>query len=190
MSYEGERALISPTFRSKALYSSRDIYPRLPNRLDEFTAAEGVCQLSSTGKSSGALFPPTRKRMPLQLSYTSTKRSAHAAKKLKTMTWEYYFQSLSAFKEEYGHCNVPRGYSDETLANWVAAQRIVKHDMPAERHARLTRLGLSWITSPQQVCFNFLRLTKTKEANAAKEPEEKTLTMPMPNKQAQIRTFD
>lgn len=57
------------------------------------------------------------------------------------------------FKEEIGHCRVPKGYSkDPELANWVRNQRLEqanfekkkKSRMTPERHKSLNELGFKW----------------------------------------------
>ncbi|MDE3744153.1 DEAD/DEAH box helicase [Maribacter polysaccharolyticus] len=43
----------------------------------------------------------------------------------KRESWDITFQKLLLYKEEHGHCQVPRGYSDSTLANFVARNRFL-----------------------------------------------------------------
>jgi len=70
--------------------------------------------------------------------------------------WNILFDRLVKFKEEVGHCKVPKGYSKDTeLANWVRNQRLEqanlkkgkKSRMTTERYDKLTSLGFRWSTS-------------------------------------------
>jgi pyocin large subunit-like protein len=40
------------------------------------------------------------------------------------IAWDEYLQELQKFKERYGHCNVPKNYTENTkLSVWVKSQR-------------------------------------------------------------------
>ncbi len=57
--------------------------------------------------------------------------------------WWKHLEQLRRFKEENGHCNVPKIYrGDRVLSNWVEAQR--KRMMPANQVMALEKLGLHW----------------------------------------------
>jgi len=61
--------------------------------------------------------------------------------------WEAMFQALVAFKENQGHCRVPRKWSENPeLGTWVSNQRQVfrKGELSEERVARLEALGFEW----------------------------------------------
>jgi len=70
--------------------------------------------------------------------------------------WNIMFDRLVKFKEEVGHCKVPKGYAKDTeLANWVRNQRLEqanfkknkKSRMTQGRYEKLTTLGFRWSTS-------------------------------------------
>jgi hypothetical protein len=57
------------------------------------------------------------------------------------------FARLVQFKDRFGHCNVPFGWSeDANLGNWVILQRdlIHKRRLSAKRIQRLEVLGFKW----------------------------------------------
>ncbi len=64
-----------------------------------------------------------------------------------TANWEALFQALVAFKENQGHCRVPRKWSENPeLGAWVGTQRQAfrKGELSEERVARLEALGFEW----------------------------------------------
>jgi len=61
--------------------------------------------------------------------------------------WERMFSALLAFKEKYGHCNVPPDYADTpSLGNWVSTQRRLKklNQLSDDHELRLTDIGFCW----------------------------------------------
>ena len=67
--------------------------------------------------------------------------------------WKRRYEELIAFKQQYGHCNVPQRYApNKTLGEWVSNQRsqyILKckdkpSRMTAERQAALEEIGFEW----------------------------------------------
>ena len=85
-------------------------------------------------------------------------------------TWEYRFEQLKTFHNEYGHCRVPESY-DSTLSKWVIDQRhklllkmenihapsnnnkINSEDMLAKaRITKLDELGFVWY--PHEMLWN------------------------------------
>jgi hypothetical protein len=76
-------------------------------------------------------------------------------RKIKPRTWEERYEELARFKEKFGHCRVPRLFSQpsyEGLGKWVADQRMKynymlqgrRTNMTPERAQRLTELGMVW----------------------------------------------
>ena len=79
-------------------------------------------------------------------------------------TWEESFQYLKSYKETYGDCNVPRGYTqDKPLALWVMTQRMSKSKLNPERREALNAIGFDW--EPHMTAWNemFGRLKAYKE---------------------------
>jgi hypothetical protein len=65
---------------------------------------------------------------------------------LKT-EWESKFAELCKFKKNYGHCNIPRGYTENlSLGAWVTTQRALykKGKISAERIQTLEEIGFDW----------------------------------------------
>jgi superfamily II DNA or RNA helicase len=62
-------------------------------------------------------------------------------------TWEEKFKQLKAFKETYGHCNVPQGWSENPqLAKWVHYQRQSRKEgrLNETRIQCLNQIGFVW----------------------------------------------
>jgi len=79
----------------------------------------------------------------------------HFESKVKTRPWEERFDALRRFKENFGHCKVPRLFDQPTyegLGKWVAEQRTKRNymlkgkrtTMTPEREKMLTDLGMIW----------------------------------------------
>lgn len=75
-------------------------------------------------------------------------------------TWEKMFRELVAFKQEFGHCEVPSRYSaNPALATWVARQRgqykayrkNEPNGMSPQRVALLEAQGFKWEVRPKIV---------------------------------------
>ena len=67
--------------------------------------------------------------------------------------WSVRFEQLKAYKEEYGHTNVPKSYqSNPSLGQWVQTQRVyykrIKAGKPShmteERRQQLDDIGFQW----------------------------------------------
>ena len=62
-------------------------------------------------------------------------------------SWEQRVARLVAFKERFGHCNVPRHWpEDPQLGEWVATQRRSRNrrQLQPDRIYQLDRLGFKW----------------------------------------------
>ena len=62
--------------------------------------------------------------------------------------WKAHFADLLAYKEEYGSCRVPSGWSgNPQLANWVGKQRrgYKQGQLSAERVQELETIGFDWV---------------------------------------------
>ncbi|WP_257616910.1 helicase associated domain-containing protein, partial [Chlamydia suis] len=80
--------------------------------------------------------------------------------------WEENFLELKRFREEYGHCKVPRGYPENPqLASWVNNQRVdfKKGKLSEDRIARLEELGFVWYVTEEAWEENFLELQRFRE---------------------------
>ncbi|HAY45631.1 MAG TPA: hypothetical protein DCY55_05035, partial [Gammaproteobacteria bacterium] len=60
--------------------------------------------------------------------------------------WEEGFTAVKAYKEQHGHCRVPKNHklNDYNLGQWVLMQRKAKDRMSLERKQRLDDLGFVW----------------------------------------------
>lgn len=85
----------------------------------------------------------------LGFNLESTKvKSNDSSKKMKSgsniSTWDINFEELLEFKSQFGHCNVPRSYTNKTLAEWVHTQRSNKDTMTSERKEKLISIGFEF----------------------------------------------
>jgi Helicase associated domain len=63
------------------------------------------------------------------------------------VAWDERYGELKRYKDQFGHCNVPRRRAqNRQLATWVAVQRLSEGQgrLSAERKARLDKLGFVW----------------------------------------------
>jgi Helicase associated domain/Helicase conserved C-terminal domain len=75
---------------------------------------ERVRRLDEIGFTWGKSLPP-RTDVSMAIS------KVHSA-----LDWEAMFDALVHFKQQYGHCNVPRNHTDDPeLAKWVERQRVI-----------------------------------------------------------------
>ncbi|WP_080126619.1 DEAD/DEAH box helicase [Chlamydia suis] len=80
--------------------------------------------------------------------------------------WEKNFLELQRFREEHGHCKVPKRYPQHPqLASWVRNQRVdfKKGDLSEDRIARLEELGFVWYVFEEAWEKNFLELKRFQE---------------------------
>jgi hypothetical protein len=62
-------------------------------------------------------------------------------------SWEQRFRELCAFKQRFGHCQVPAVWAENTpLGAWVRHQRVLhqRGELPAHQRRRLEELGFCW----------------------------------------------
>ena len=60
--------------------------------------------------------------------------------------WENGFNYLKIYKDQNGHCQVPKTYKENgfELGSWVGVQRANKDKLCPERRQRLDELGFIW----------------------------------------------
>ena len=71
--------------------------------------------------------------------------------------WEAMLSELKRYRDEHGHCNVPRGWKENPqLATWTVAQRTLQNegDLSTERKTRLNALGFVW--DPQDATWEVM----------------------------------
>ncbi|CAB9508978.1 helicase [Seminavis robusta] len=82
---------------------------------------------------------------------TVNRTAARSAKKKRVRSWQESFECLQRFKEQTGHCNVPREYKhDKTLGEWVRNQRATKWTMSDERRSNLESIGFVFENTQQE----------------------------------------
>jgi hypothetical protein len=71
----------------------------------------------------------------------------HSGMDTHSALWEKWLSELVWFKEEHGHCNVPRGWRENPeLGTWVNNQRsnYSRGKLSPDRMERLEALGFEW----------------------------------------------
>jgi len=70
---------------------------------------------------------------------------SHARAPSRNEQWRHMYDRLLSFREEFGHCLVPRLYEhDEALSNWVNTQRVRARRIPKYRKKLLDDIGFVW----------------------------------------------
>lgn len=59
-------------------------------------------------------------------------------------SWDTFFGKLAAFKERFGHCNVPQNWEDHTLTSWLGRQRQTRKLLSRDQIVRLNGVGFIW----------------------------------------------
>jgi superfamily II DNA or RNA helicase len=82
-------------------------------------------------------------------------------------TWFERYGELLAYKEKFGHCDVPKRSmgKDKKLANWIVQQRVSKNDgtLSGEKIDLLDRLGFKWHPYGHRWRTNYLALIDFKQ---------------------------
>ncbi|WP_257616748.1 DEAD/DEAH box helicase [Chlamydia suis] len=80
--------------------------------------------------------------------------------------WEENFLELQRFREEHGHCKVPKRYpQNPSLGVWVIRQRhdFSREDLSEDKIERLEELGFVWDVAEEAWEKNFLELQRFRE---------------------------
>lgn len=68
-------------------------------------------------------------------------------------SWDEMFSRLVAYKDNFGHCNVPKGYVDANLSAWVRYQRKHWESRVSSRKKLLLR-NIGFDPDPMETAFN------------------------------------
>lgn len=97
---------------------------------------------------AGAMTPEQKAKLDaIGFEWESPKRISPAMEKHNVELWESMFVKLLAFRDEHGHCQVPKSRpNDVSLATWVTVQRRHYRDrkLLPERQQRLEEIGFAW----------------------------------------------
>jgi hypothetical protein len=76
--------------------------------------------------------------------------------------WDSAFSALREFKEQEGHCKVPRKFSINgiNLGNWVNSLRQKKEDLTADKIRRLNSINFNWDPHAEKWEISFSALKK------------------------------
>ena len=101
----------------------------------------------------GKLSPDRIARLDaIGFEWEASGRKGRRHKNYLRIGWEERFTRLAAFKDRFGHTQVPERWSeDKSLADWVGSQRKYNRSgkLPADRRQRLDALGFVWKPSPR-----------------------------------------
>uniref|UniRef100_A0A7S1DAI3 Helicase-associated domain-containing protein n=1 Tax=Cyclophora tenuis TaxID=216820 RepID=A0A7S1DAI3_CYCTE len=90
--------------------------------------------------------------------------------------WNVMFKRLQDFKHQYGHCNVPQGYTlDPELATWVKNQRQAYRYMLDKKTTK--RISPDRVTRLNHVGFEWRKYVRSVEWKPPKRMQP-TLTIP------------
>ena len=130
------------------------------DELDEFKDGFGHCNVPKEYQANKPLgnWASRQRGSALYTKENKTERDLQRIEKLTRIgfvfeqprvSWEERLDELDEFKDEFGHCNVPKDYhANKPLGNWVNKQRgkllykkKVKSQKDLERIEKLTRIG-------------------------------------------------
>jgi Helicase associated domain len=98
-------------------------------------------------------------------------RSPHGKRDLDA--WYHRLRELWKYKEEYGHCRVPRNYKNVQLANWVQKQRHrnkTPYPLSLDQTEALNQIGYEWSVTPNSKCKE---LQSSRNTTAAETPSNR-----------------
>ena len=97
---------------------------------------------------AGAMSPEQQAKLDsIGFEWEPPRRISPAMEKHNVELWESMFVKLLAFRDEHGHCQVPKSWKrDASLATWVSVQRrhCRKNRLLPDRHRRLEEIGFAW----------------------------------------------
>jgi hypothetical protein len=141
------------------------------NKLVSFYNAYGHCRVSERYKSDPRLGQWVSRQRKF---YANGKLTQDRISSLEGICfewdpyitdWELSFSKLESYKNEHGHCRVPKNFKkDLLLSQWVSSQRrsYLKGKLPLDRIARLESLGFEWdpFSSDWETSFSKLQSFK------------------------------
>ncbi len=110
-----------------------------------------------TARKDGVLNPEHARRLDeLGFDWTIVDIPDLAEDRKKTVEelWQRRFDELLAFKERFGHGDVPKQWQENpSLANWVIAQRMKRkrRTLKAERERHLDEAGFNWSSEKTEI---------------------------------------
>jgi len=119
------------------------------NELEAFAKEHGHCNVPGAFPGGLGVWVQCQRRAAKRSDYPEDRRAklteigiAWSVPDVKESQW---FERLEAFKQEYGHCNVPQFFPNG-LGTWVSNQRAAakKPAYPEGRRSRLNEMGFEW----------------------------------------------
>jgi superfamily II DNA or RNA helicase len=136
---ENSEAIWSRRFEELQSFKEKNGHCDVPARYNDNRALGAWITEQRSRKRKGTLAPEHEEKLRnLGVSW---------GKEEKLNTWEDRFRDVLRFRDQHGHCSVPRHFKgDAGLANWATKQRQKKREgtLDSEKVARLTEIGFVW----------------------------------------------
>jgi hypothetical protein len=90
--------------------------------------------------------PEDRKQLLDELGFVWKVDKADADASLSQREWDEQLDRIIKFKEQYGHCDVPRSFTKWRLGSWLCVQRAEarKGQLDTRRVDKLLSIGVTW----------------------------------------------
>ena len=95
---------------------------------------------------AGNRLPEDRKQLLDELGFVWKVDKADADASLNQREWDEQLDRIIQFKEQYGHCDVPRSFTKWGLGGWLCGQRAAarKGQLDTRRVHKLLSIGVTW----------------------------------------------
>ncbi len=137
-------------FAELAEFKNRFGHTEVPSRWPDFRLLCAWVHTQRRAFTAGTLAEDRKRRLDeLGLDWTPDRRARDAERppRVGPCLWEWRFEELRAYRQRFGHCNVPKDWrKNPQLGAWTSKQRAsyLRGGMEPERARRLEELGFDW----------------------------------------------